>query len=216
MKALVVKLKRKDCPGLVPGLSRTLMLLVCFFSLLNAGCKKDIDEPKHKNKGKNVIYLKIDDQEFLIKEGFSLNKNVIRADIIGQGQKGGNNPTYYEGEYFGKKYIFLSMDHEKKNETDYFGRGIWDISIYENGEPGYGIPNGIIINFFSTKHEKWITFNTHGNGWNGEFNPKINLIHHDKEKQTLSATYETKYFDNLDTNLTGDLYMYFDIEYEKL
>ena len=193
-----------------------LKFVPIFLIFLFAGCSKEIEEPRYKNKGKNIIYIKIDEQEFLIKEGFSLNRNVIRADIVGQGPKGDNNPTYMEGEYFGKKYIFLSIDHKKKSKTDHFGTGIWDISIYENGEPGFGIPNGIMVNFYSKKHDKWITINTHGHGWPGEFRPRITLLHHNKEKQTISATYETSYFDNLDTSLTGEFYMYFDIEYDKL
>jgi hypothetical protein len=216
MKTFVSTWKKMNKPGFGPGFSKTLLLLFVMVSLLNAGCRKDIQEPKHKNKGKNVIYLKIDEQEFLIKEGFSLNRNVIRADIVGQGVKRSEKPIFQENEYFGKKYIFLSINHEKKTNTDYLGRAFWDISFYENGELGTGIPNGIMLNFFSEKHKKWITFNTNGYGLPGQFFPQVTMLHHSPQNQTLSAIYETRYFDSLDSNLTGNLYMYFDIEYEKL
>jgi len=212
----VVEKNRNLSPLAKAGTLRTLLVFLFCVSLFNAGCKKDIEEPKHKNKGKNVIYLKIDEQEFLIKEGFSLNRNVIKAEIVGQGPKGRQNPTYFEDEYFGKKYSFLSINHEKKNESEYFGRGIWDISFYESGELGQGLPNGILMNFYSEKHSKWITFNTDGNGWNGEYLPIVNILHHNKKEQTISGIYQTNYFDNLDTNLTGKIYMYFDIKYDKL
>jgi hypothetical protein len=211
MKALVVKLKRKDCPGSVPGLSKTLMLLLCFFSLLNAGCKKDIEEPKHKNKGKNVIYLKIDEQEFLIKEGFSLNKNVIRADI--QGNFGAENPTFYQYDYFGKTATSISVLMDKKSSSRELGKCNWDITFYESGEKGSGLSNGITVNYFSEKYGRWITIHEIGYGWPGEFSPNVTIEEHDLEKKIISGTYEFIYRDLADSNLTGNYYMYFKLNY---
>ena len=179
--------------------------------LMCTSCKKDIEEPKHKNKGKNVIYLKIDGQEFLIKEGFSLNRKVIKADI--GGNFGSKNPTFYEYDYFGKTVSSISIVVDKKSEERTLGKCNWDLSFYDSGEQAGGLANGIMVNFFSKKFNKWITIHDIGYGWPGEFSPTIKIDSHDRSKQIISGTYEFQYFDLIDTTISGNYYMYFKLNY---
>jgi len=212
MKTFVSTWKKMNKPGFGPGFSKTLLLLFVMVSLLNAGCRKDIQEPKHKNKGKNVIYLKIDEQEFLIKEGFSLNRNVIRADI--EGSQGDRNPTFYQYDYFGRTASSLSFLIDAKSKSENLGKCNWDVTFFEDGSPGQGLSQGIMVNFYSERHKKWVTIYEIGNGWKGEFSPKVSIIEHDKENGVISGTEEFQYKDLSDTTKIGTYYMYFKLNYK--
>ena len=191
---------------------RLLLKLFPFFIVfLFTGCSKEIEEPKHKNKGKNIIYLKIDEQEFLIKEGFSLNRNVIRADI--HGNFGAENPTFYQYEYFGKTVNSFSIVMKKKTNSDELGQCNWDIAFYESGEKGDGLSNAITVNFFSKKHGRWITIHEFGYGWPGEFSPNVSIENHDEKKGFISGTYDFIYSDLADSTIKGNYYMYFGLNY---
>ena len=204
-------------PGPVFGINFLIPMIrvpfVFFLILLFTGCSKEIEEPKHKNKGKNIIYLKIDHQEFLIKEGFSLNPNVIRADF--QGNFGAENPTFYQYDYFGRTVSSISIVQKILSQAKDIGQCYWDLSFYENGEVAGGLTNIIMVNCFSKKHNNWITIHEIGYGWPGEFSPKINIINHDEKKNIISGTYEFSYKDLVDSTNTGNFYMYFNLNYER-
>jgi hypothetical protein len=213
MKTFVSTWKKMNKPGFGPGFSKTLLLLFVMVSLLNAGCRKDIQEPKHKNKGKNVIYLKIDEQEFLIKEGFSLNRNVIRADI--GGQAGARNPTYYETTYFGKRAQSLSVTLTNVRGVDNFKSASWDLYFYDDRASTEGLFNSMNVSFFSEKHNRNVSFYSSGYGWVGEFSPRIEILSHNPSEKTISGKVTTTYNDILDSTITGSYYMYFDVQYEE-
>jgi hypothetical protein len=178
-------------------------------SLLNAGCRKDIQEPKHKNKGKNVIYLKIDEQEFLIKEGFSLNRNVIRADIGGNGAE----PKYNEGEYFGKKTVSLAFNFVPQKGSEEISPAAFDLEYYPDNFSTEGLFNSINVDFFSKKHNSKISIWQKGYGWSSEYSPKIEILKHDPQNEIISGTVRSNYKDFNDTTKTGEIYIYFDLTY---
>ena len=213
MKGNKCILRERNCHSRIPD-----QVIITLFTLslivLFAGCRKEIEEPKHKNKGKNIIYLKIDDQEFLIKEGFSLNRNVIRAEIGGVNT--GKAPTYNEGEYFGRKTASLSFNFFPKKGSDAIGPSAIDIEYYKDNFEVKGLFNSLNVDFFSEKHNTYITIWKKGYGWNDKLLPEIKILKQDTERKIISGSIYYNYRDFSDSSLTGNFYLYFDLEYESI
>lgn len=181
--------------------------------IMLSGCRKDIEEPKHKNKGKDVIYLKIDDQEFLIKEGFSLNRNVVRADVVGPFDDAKAN--YSQFALNGSTASKLSFALDKKAGPDYLSTGNWRLAFFEDATIANDLPNSIRLTFVSIKHRKRINVYEENNAPRSTFTPTINILEHDKDRKIISGTQEFEYKDVSDTSLKGTFYMYFRLNYEK-
>lgn len=194
----------------IPSFAR-IALLFSLSALILISCAGEVQEPKHKNKGKNVIYLKIDDQEFLVKEGFSLDRKTIKSEIGGVDSKG--EPTFNEGEYFGKKTCILDFNFAALKSHDFINIGAWKLGYYCVDQSIEGLFNSIYLEFKSNKHGRKILILEKGYGWPGDYAPQINILKHDEKGHTISGTVTTQYRDFNDSTLTGDFYMYFDLAY---
>jgi hypothetical protein len=192
---------------------QTIVCVLLLSGCMLAGCRKAIEEPKHKNKGKDVIYLKIDDQEFLIKEGFSWNKNVVRADIVGPFDD--EKANYSQFELNGSTASRLSFALDKKAGPDYLSLGNWRLAFFEDATIANDLPNSVRLTFVSIKHRKRINVFEDNNSSSSTFTPTINILEHDKERKIISGTQEFEYKDVSDTNIRGNFYMYFRLNYEK-
>ena len=133
-------------------LSKLLWALIVGLFFLS--CQKELDEPKHKNKGKNIIYLKIDEQEFLIKEGFTMNRRVIKSEIAGEGT--GSKPTLNESEYLGKWTCSLAFGFSALYSNPYINSASWRLGYYCDDNSTVGLLNSINLDFESEKHGKRI------------------------------------------------------------
>ena len=184
--------------------------------LMCTSCKKEMEEPKHKNKGKNVIYLKIDEQEFLIKEGFSLNRNVIKAEI--GGKFGKDLPTYSEYIDFGQTVSSFSFNFLLTDKSKELRSSSIDMEFSKSGNPVYNIVNAINIPFYSQKHRSNILIRASKDSKGGPkwLDPKISFEVHDTNDKYISGTYSLDYADETDSSKTGQLFIYFDLDYELL
>lgn len=173
--------------------------------LLFFSCNKSIEEPKHKNSGRNFVYLKIDDSEHLIHDALHLNK-AAKGKIWGY-DEGDYKPRVFTSEINGRESFKLDMGFRSK-EYEPVSLSWVSLDLIRSGD-GFVLER-LMLNIiaFSAKHGRKVDV------YSTQVIPReIQIEKLDEEKQQIAFTFSMDYQDIGDKSISGTLYFYMDCDY---
>ena len=173
--------------------------------LLFFSCNKSIEEPKHKNSGRNFVYLKIDDSEHLIHEGLHFNKNA-RGSIWGY-EETDYKPRVEIVEANGRETFDLIVNFKSKDGKP-VGLSNVEVDMLRSGDGLVLERLSLNMNVYSAKHDKVVVI------YDFQITPKSMQIERlDEKKQQIALSFMVDYIDLSNKSLSGTLYFYMDCDY---
>jgi hypothetical protein len=184
----------------------TLLTGLGILFLFNS-CSKDIEEPKHKNKGRNFVYLKLDDTEHLIHDAWHLNK-AARGSIWGYDDSD-YKPRLTFSTINGKEDVSLHLGFRHKDYSPVASSWVNIHMVRDNGTLNL---ERLSLNLiaYSEKHKEKVDI------WENDIQPRsFQIEEFDEKKQHLALSFLVDYRELSDTSKSGTLYFYMDVDYAK-
>jgi hypothetical protein len=187
------------------GISIFLFFIICTLS----SCREEIEEPKHKNKGKNVLYMELDGQGHLLSECGRVFKNIKnRGNLfvpILKDKKPEVKRIFKYGEIFyrfGLYYCFEIQDDSRSTCGQFFidfrqdTTGKWVLKATGVNTKLYSPKHSAMINLFKQKIIG---------------NPIFELERFDRKKEIIAGNIEID-FKDIDYGYESHFRMYFDAD----
>jgi len=184
-------------------MARSFQVLLVVSLLLS--CKQDIEEPKHQNKGRNFVYLKVDETEHLIHDGIHFNK--AAKGIIWGNEERDYKPRVYTSNINGIESFDLKLGFRHK---DYHPVASSYISFYMvRTADGLALERLFIsVLAYSAKHKKKVDI------FDSDLKPRSFQIEKlDEKKQKIALSFLLDYKNIADKSDSGTFYFYMDVDY---
>jgi len=179
---------------------------MAFIFLLNA-CSKDIEEPKHRNKGRNFVYLKVDDSEHLIHDAWHLN-SAARGSIWGL-KESDYKPRMDFFTRNGQEEVGLKIGFRHKDYSPVSTSWVSLEMVRANGSLQLQRLS-LNVMAYSEKHQEKVDI------WENDIKPRsFQIEKFDEKKQHIAFTFLVDYKEIGDSSKSGSLYFYMDADYAK-
>jgi hypothetical protein len=168
-------------------------------------CSKSIEEPKHENKGRNFVYLKVDETEHLIHDGLHFNK-AAKGEIWGYDEYD-YKPRVETGNINGKETFDVKVGFRHK---DYYPVSASYVSLEMlRSNDGFVLQRlGLSVIAYSAKHKKKVQI------YDFDIKPRSFQIEKlDEKKQKIALTFLVDYTNIADKSDSGTFYFYMDADY---
>lgn len=199
------------------------ILLILFTFLFSNSCKKEINEPEHKNTGSNIMYLEFDGKKYLFEEkSFTFYKN-IKATINSSTDGNSGKPVLsVDDGFFNLQFVIFRNDRFEKrkgNKINQIDNFQFSIKAKKDNSGNWVIEPQRQFSFDFEKSynpREYSDYSGFGDGSYYQFSPKndskltLNILNIDMENKTIALTLNGTV---VGENTTKPIYIYMDVQW---
>jgi hypothetical protein len=197
--------------------------IIAIFCLFFITCKKEINEPEHKNTGRNIMYVEFDGKKYLFEEkSFTFYKNIKAKIKPSEDDIGGLPQISIDDSFLSLQGVIHRTDKFGKrkgnSENQFDGFDFYMTAIKDNNGKWILKPDRQFSFVFVYSYIPWnfSDYDGYGDGSYYQFSPKndskltINVLNIDMQKKTISFTLKGTV---VGENTTKQIYIYMDVQW---